>query len=63
MWSTAQIYKRCKDFMLIFNETIDELAMGNSVRWYGHVFRRELNFEVEGQWKTGEAKEDMEETR
>ena len=28
-------------FMLGFNETIDQLAMANSVRRYGHVLRRE----------------------
>ena len=26
--------------MLGLNETMDQLAMANSVRWYGHVFRR-----------------------
>ena len=48
-------------FMLGLNETIDQLAMTNSVRWYGHVLRREdghvsekaLYFEVEGQGKKG----------
>ena len=47
--------------MLGLNETIDQLAMANSVRWYGHVLRREdchvlrmaLDFEVEDQRKTG----------
>ena len=49
--------KRSTDlmFMLSLNETIDQLAMANSVRWYGdvlrsedgHVFRRALDFEVE----------------
>ena len=42
--------------MLGLNETIDRLAMANSVSWYGHVLRREdghflmraLDFEVEG---------------
>ena len=53
--------KRSKDFILMFgsNETIDNLAMANSVGWYGHVLRREyghvlrktLDFEVEGQEK------------
>ena len=28
-------------FMLGLNEAIDQLAMANSVRWYGHVLRRE----------------------
>ena len=67
--------KRSTDlmFMLGLKETIDQLAMANSVRWYGHVLRREdghvvrraLDFEVEGQLKKrrskeeGEAKEDM----
>ena len=45
--------------MLGFNETIDQLAMANSVHWYGHVLRREddhvlrraLDFEVDGQRK------------
>ena len=46
-------------FMLDFSETMDQLAMANSVRWYGYVLRREdghvfgraLEFEVEGQRK------------
>ena len=41
--------------------TIGQLAMANSVRWYGHVLRREdsqvlrqaLDFEVEGQRRKG----------
>ena len=45
--------------MLGLNETIDRLAMANSVLWYGYVLRREdshvlrrvLDFEVEGQRK------------
>ena len=44
-----------------FEETIYQLAMANSVRWYGHVMRREdghvlrraLDFEDEGQRKNG----------
>ena len=28
-------------FMLYLNETIDQLAMANSVCWYGHVLRKE----------------------
>ena len=47
--------------MLGLKDTIDQLAMTNSVRWYGHVLRREdchvsrraLYFEVEGQRKNG----------
>ena len=67
--------KRSTDlmFMLCLKETIDQLAMANSVHWHGHVLRREdghvlrraLDFEVEGQSKgkskqDWEAKEDME---
>ena len=61
VWSTAQNQKRSMGlmFMLGFNETTDQLAMANSVHWYGHVLRREdghvlrwaLDFEVEGQRK------------
>ena len=50
--------------MLGLNETIDELALANRARWYGHVLRREdshvmrrtLYFEVEGQGKKGRPK-------
>ena len=46
-------------FMLGLKETIDQLAMANSVRWFGHILRREdghllrraLDFEVDGQRK------------
>ena len=46
-------------FVLGLHETIDQLVMANSVRWYdhglwredGHVLRRALDFEVEGQRK------------
>ena len=48
-------------FMLAFSESIDQLAMANSVRWHGivlrreesHVLRRAFDFEVEGQRKKG----------
>ena len=48
-------------FLLGLNEAMDQLVMVNSVRWYGHVLRREdghvlrkaLDFEVEGQRKKG----------
>ena len=42
VWSTGH-RKRYMDliFMLGLNETIDQLAMANSVRWYGRVSRRE----------------------
>ena len=33
--------KRFSYLMLDLNETIDQLAMANSVCWYGHVLRRE----------------------
>ena len=34
--------KRTRDliFLLGLNETIDQLAMENSVHWYGHVLRK-----------------------
>ena len=36
--------KRSTDLMLILDlsETIDQLAMANSVRWYGHVLRERM---------------------
>ena len=51
-------------YMLGLNETMDQLAMASSFRWYGHVLRREdghvlrqeLDFEVEGQGKKGRPK-------
>ena len=50
--------------MLGLNETIDRLAMTSSDRQYGHVLRREdghvlrraLYFEIEGQRKKGRTK-------
>ena len=50
--------------MLGLNETMAQLAMATSVRWYGHVLRREdvnvlrrvLDFEIEGQRKKGRPK-------
>ena len=52
---------RCKDLMLMLgrNETIDHLVMVNSIHRYGYVFKREdghvlrraLDFEVDGQMK------------
>ena len=51
-------------FMLSMKETIDQLVMVISVRWYGHVLRREdghilrraLDYEVEGQMKKGRSR-------
>ena len=40
-------------FILHLCEKIDQLAMAISVQWYGHVMRRALDFEVEGQRKKG----------
>ena len=47
--------------MLGLNKTTDQLAMANSAHWHGHVLRREdghvfrkaLDLEVEGQRKNG----------
>ena len=49
--------KRAKDLMLGLNETINQLAMANNVRWYGYVLRKEdghvmimtLDIKAEGQ--------------
>ena len=56
---SSKIYRLMS--MLGLSETIDQLAMANSVRWYGHVLRREdghvlrraLDFYIEGQRKKG----------
>ena len=58
--------EEAKDLMLILNlnVTMDLLAMVGSVHWYGyvlrmedgHVLRRALEFEVEGQKKNGRTK-------
>ena len=58
--------KRSTDlmFMLGVNKTLDQLAMANSVCWYGHVLRREdghvlrraLYSEVDIQRKKGRPK-------
>ena len=61
MWSTAQRPKRIYGFHFL---SMDQLAMSSSVRWYGHVLRREdgdvlrrtLDFEIEGQRKKGRLK-------
>ena len=53
--------KRSNDLMLGLNETTYQLAKAISVCWYGHVLRREgghvlrrsLDFEVDGQRKKG----------
>ena len=50
--------------MLGLIETMDQLAIANSVYWYGHVLRREdghflrraLDFEIEGQRQKGRLK-------
>ena len=61
VFSTAQRLKKANNLMLMLGlkETIDQLAIANSVRWYGQVLRREdghvlkraLDIEVEGQRK------------
>ena len=58
--------KRSTDlmFMLGLAETIDQLIVANSVRWYGHVLRRDdghvlrraLCLELEGQKKKWRSK-------
>ena len=66
MWSAAHRQKRSADLMFMqgLNETMDQLCMASGVRWYGHVLRREvghvlrraLYFELEGQRKKGRPK-------
>ena len=66
MWSTAQRQHFFTDlmFMLGVNETMDQFAMANSVRWYGqllkiedgNVLRRLLDFELKGPRKKGRLK-------
>ena len=58
--------ERSTDLMLMcsFNETMDQLAMTSSVHRYGHVLRREdghvlrraLEYEFEGERKKGRPK-------
>lgn len=58
--------KRTEDLMemLGLEETVDQMAKANGVRWYGHVLRRDeghvlrkaLEFEVKGPWKRGRPK-------
>ena len=58
--------KRYTDFMIMLslNEIIDQLAIANTVRWHdyvlrredGHVLRRAIYVEVEGQGKNGRRK-------
>ena len=47
--------KRSTDLMSMqgLKETIDQLAMDNSVHWHGHILRRALDIDVEGQRKKG----------
>ena len=50
--------------MLGVEETVDQMAKANRVRWYGHVVRRDeghvlkraLDFEVDGKRKQGQPK-------
>ena len=63
MWNTAQRWKIANDMMLILglNKMMHHLVMSNSVHSYchvlrmedGHVLRRALECEVEGQRKKG----------
>ena len=57
-------------FMLDLSETIYQLAMANSVHWYGHVLRREdgrvlrraIDFEEHKSKEEREANEHIEKT-
>ena len=60
--SMVYVYFDNKHVYVVFNETIDQLAMANSVRWHGHVLKRvdsqvfRRAFEVECQGKKGRPK-------
>ena len=56
--------KRSQDLVLILGlrETIDQLAMANSVRLYGHVLTWALNIKVEGQRMKGRPQRSWEKT-
>ena len=43
MWSAAHRHKKIYDIVLMLHlkGTMDQLAMANSVRWYGHVLRED----------------------
>ena len=66
VWYSSRILNRANNFVLMLGltEAIDQLATANSLRWYGHVLRREdvrvmrmaLDFVVEGQRKKGRLK-------
>ena len=45
-------------FMLCLNKTMDQLAMANSVLWYGHVLREDGH--ILRSKEEGEVKEDVE---
>ena len=42
--------------MLRLKETVVQMATANGVRWYGHVLRKALEFEVKGKRKRGQPK-------
>ena len=48
--------KTSKDLILTLglNEEINQVAMANSVRCYGHVLRRATEFGANGKWKKRE---------
>ena len=39
--------------MLRLKETVVQIAKANGVRWYGHVLRKALEFEVKDKRKRG----------
>ena len=42
--------------MLGLKETVVQMAKANGVRWYGHVLRKALEFQVKGKRKRGRPK-------
>ena len=50
------VYDDFKDLIILMEmlglkETVVQMAKANGVRWYGHVLRNTLNFEVKGKKK------------
>ena len=50
LWSTAHLKGSDLMLMLGLNEANNHLSMANSVRWYGHVIRREDGHVLKRQW-------------
>ena len=58
MWCKTDGKKRTEDLieMLGLKETVVLMAKANGVRWYRHVLRKALEFEVKSKRKRGQPK-------